>query len=97
MEPFHGETLVHFQRDTTAHKWLRAGVMQDGVVVRNRDGVSQGNPISPVLANLYLHHVLDLWFGRRFKRGCRGAAHLFRFVNGFLPVHMFAAIRCAGA
>ncbi len=65
-------------------KWLRAGVMQDGVVVRNREGVSQGNPISPVLANLYLHHVLDLWFERRFKRGCRGAAHLIRFVDDFV-------------
>jgi RNA-directed DNA polymerase len=65
-------------------KWLRAGVMQDGVVVRNRDGVSQGNPISPVLANLYLHHVLDLWFERRFTRSCRGAAYLIRFVDDFV-------------
>jgi len=65
-------------------KWLRAGVMQDGVVVRNSEGVSQGNPISPVLANLYLHHVLDLWFERRFKRSCRGAVHLIRFVDDFV-------------
>ena len=65
-------------------KWLRAGVMQDGVVVRNKDGVSQGNPISPVLANLYLHHVLDLWFERRVKRGCQGAAYLIRFVDDFV-------------
>jgi group II intron reverse transcriptase/maturase len=65
-------------------KWLRTGVMQDGVVVRTREGVSQGNPISPVLANLYLHHVLDLWFERRFKRSCRGAAHLIRFVDDFV-------------
>jgi RNA-directed DNA polymerase len=72
-------------------KWLRAGVMQDGVVVRNRDGVSQGNPISPVLANLYLHHVLDLWFERRFKRGCRGAAHLIRFVDDFVVGFQYKA------
>jgi RNA-directed DNA polymerase len=65
-------------------KWLRAGVMQDGVVVRNKDGVSQGNPISPVLANVYLRHVLDLGFERRFKRGCQGAAYLIRFVDDFV-------------
>src|SRR5262249_23240108 len=64
-------------------KWLRAGVMQDGVVVRTRAGVSQGNPISPVLANVYLHYVLDLWFERRFKRDCRGEARLIRFVDDF--------------
>jgi len=72
-------------------KWLRAGVMQDGVVVRSREGVSQGNPISPVLANLYLHHVLDLWFERRFKRGCRGAAHLIRFVDDFVVCFQYKA------
>lgn len=72
-------------------KWLRAGVMQGGVVVRNRDGVAQGNPISPVLANLYLHHVLDLWFERRFKRGCRGAARLIRFVDDFVVCFQYKA------
>jgi len=74
-----------------AGKWLRAGVMQDGVVVRTREGVSQGNPISPVLANVYLHYVLDLWFERRFKRGCRGEAHLIRFVDDFVAVFQYQA------
>jgi group II intron reverse transcriptase/maturase len=72
-------------------KWLRAGVMQDGVVVRTREGVSQGNPISPVLANVYLHYVLDLWFERRFKKGCRGEAHLIRFVDDFVAVFQYQA------
>ena len=67
-------------------KWLRAGVMQDGVVVRTEKGVSQGNPISPVLANVYLHYVLDLWFERRFRRQCRGEAYLIRFVDDFVAV-----------
>ena len=72
-------------------KWLRAGVMQDGVVVRAEEGVSQGNPISPVLANVYLHYVLDLWFERRFKRGCRGAAYLIRFVDDFVACFQWQA------
>jgi RNA-directed DNA polymerase len=67
-------------------KWLRAGVMQDGVVVRTKRGVSQGNPISPVLANVYLHYVLDLWFERRFRRHCRGEIYLIRFVDDFVAV-----------
>lgn len=46
-------------------KWLKAGVMEHGVVTRNEEGTPQGGPISPVLANIYLHYVLDLWFERR--------------------------------
>jgi group II intron reverse transcriptase/maturase len=72
-------------------KWLRAGVMQDGVVVRTEEGVPQGNPISPVLANVYLHYVLDLWFERRFKRGCRGAAYLIRFADDFVACFQYQA------
>src|SRR3977135_1329552 len=58
------------------NKWLKAGVMADGVGVRTRDGVPQGGPASPVLSNIYLHYVLDLWFERRFKKSCRGSAEL---------------------
>ena len=52
-------------------KWLRAGVMQDGVVVRTAAGTPQGGPLSPVLANVYLHVVLDLWFEKKVRRGLR--------------------------
>ena len=51
-------------------KWLRAGAMVNGVIVRTEEGVFQGGPISPVLANIYLHYVLDLWFERVFARQC---------------------------
>jgi len=53
-------------------KWLRAGVMQDGVVVHVHEGSPQGGPVSPVLANIYLHYVLDLWFEKKFKTWCQG-------------------------
>ncbi len=44
------------------HKWLKAGALEDGRVVRSEGGTPQGGVISPLLANLYLHCVLDVWF-----------------------------------
>ena len=52
-------------------KWLRAGVMQDGVVIRTEAGTLQGGPLSPLLANVYLHFVLDLWFEKKVRRWFR--------------------------
>jgi len=65
-------------------KWLAAGAMQDGVVIRSEEGTPQGGPISCILANIYLHFSLDLWFERRFKSWCRGEAQLVRFVDDFV-------------
>ena len=66
------------------NKWLKAGVMENGVVILSEDGVPQGGPVSPVLANIYLHYVLDLWFERRFKKTCRGYAELTRFADDYV-------------
>jgi len=68
------------------NKWLKAGVMERGVVTRASEGVPQGGPVSPVLANVYLHYVLDLWFERRFKKTCRSVAELTRFADDFVAV-----------
>lgn len=65
-------------------KWLNAGAMQDGVVLRTDEGTPQGGPISCVLSNLYLHHSLDLWFEKKFKPQCQGEAYLVRFVDDFV-------------
>src|ERR1700687_6122113 len=65
-------------------KWLNAGAMQDGVVVYAKEGTPQGGPISPVLSNLYLHFVLDLWFEKKIKPQCRGEAYLSRFADDFV-------------
>lgn len=70
-------------------KWLRAGVMTGGVVLRNDDGVPQGGPISPILANIYLHFALDLWFEKRVKTNCRGSAYLFRFADDFVAAFQY--------
>jgi group II intron reverse transcriptase/maturase len=66
------------------NRWLKAGVMENGVVTLSADGVPQGGPVSPVLSNIDLHYVLDLWFERRFKKTCRGYAELTRFADDFV-------------
>jgi RNA-directed DNA polymerase len=73
------------------NKWLRAGVMENGVTVRREEGVPQGGPISPILANVYLHYALDLWFERRFKRSCRGQAYLVRFADDFVAAFQYGS------
>lgn len=65
-------------------KWLKAGVMFQGVVTHPDSGTPQGGPISCILANLYLHYVLDLWFEKVFKRSCQGEAYITRFVDDFV-------------
>jgi RNA-directed DNA polymerase len=62
-------------------KWLKAGVMEEGVERHPEDGTPQGGVISPLLANIYLHEVLDLWFETAVKPRLRGDAHLVRFAD----------------
>ena len=66
-------------------KWLKAGVLDtDGKVLRPEGGTPQGGIISPLLANVYLHYALDLWFERVFQRSCRGGAFLHRYADDFV-------------
>jgi RNA-directed DNA polymerase len=65
-------------------KFLHVGVMDRGVKVRNEDGVPQGGPLSPLLANIYLHYVLDLWFERRVQGACEGRSFLVRYADDFV-------------
>ena len=66
-------------------KWLKAGVLDtDGKVLRPEGGTPQGGIISPILANVYLHYALDLWFERVFQRNCRGGAFLHRYADDFV-------------
>jgi group II intron reverse transcriptase/maturase len=70
-------------------KWLRAGVMEHGVVARPESGTPQGGPISPCLANVYLHYVLDLWFEKREKQKMQGEVYLTRFVDDFVVAFQY--------
>jgi RNA-directed DNA polymerase len=65
-------------------KWLSAGAMHNGVIIRTEEGTPQGGPISCVLANIYLHFTLDLWFEKKFRSNCHGEAYLVRFVDDFV-------------
>ena len=65
-------------------KWLNAGVIDEGRLLLADDGVFQGATISPILANLYLHEVLDLWFEQEVKPRMRGEVALFRYADDFI-------------
>jgi RNA-directed DNA polymerase len=66
-------------------KWLRAGILEeDGRVLHPESGTPQGGTVSPVLANVYLHYVLDLWFERRVKKHNKGGCELFRYADDFV-------------
>ena len=53
-------------------KWLRAGILEDGVVTTSDRGTGQGSVASPLLANIYLHYVFDLWANRWRQREATG-------------------------
>lgn len=65
-------------------KWLNAGVMEEGRIYRPEAGTPQGGVISPLLANVYLHEVLDVWFEQVVKPRLRGSAHLVRYADDFV-------------
>jgi group II intron reverse transcriptase/maturase len=65
-------------------KWLHVGVLEDGRLLTTETGTGQGQVISPLLANIYLHYVLDEWFERVVKPRLRGAAHEIRYADDFI-------------
>lgn len=65
-------------------RWLKVGVLEDGVVTASEEGTPQGGSISVLLSNLYLHYVLDLWFDKAVKPRLRGEAYLIRYIDDFI-------------
>src|SRR6516165_2943876 len=66
-------------------KWLKAGVMEEGVVRASEKGTGQGSVISPLLANIYLHYVLDLWIDRHWRRReATGNMIIVRYADDFI-------------
>lgn len=84
------EILRHRVRDGVLlrliGKWLNAGVLEAGEVSYPEEGTPQGGVISPLLANIYLHEVLDVWFEREVKPRLRGEALLVRYADDFVLV-----------
>jgi group II intron reverse transcriptase/maturase len=67
-------------------KWLKAGVWEEGTITHPDEGTPQGGVISPLLANIYLHYVLDEWFEQEVKPRLTGRAFLIRFADDFVMV-----------
>jgi RNA-directed DNA polymerase len=66
-------------------KWLKAGVLEtDNTVIHPANGSPQGGVVSPVLANIYMHYALNLWFEKVVKPQCRGSASLWVYADDFV-------------
>lgn len=66
------------------HKWLHAGVMEEGQLTHSETGTAQGSAISPLLANVYLHYALDLWAQQWRERHARGEMIIVRYADDFV-------------
>ncbi len=65
--------------------WLKAGILEtDGTIFHPHTGTPQGGVISPILANIYLHYMLDLWFTKVVKPHCQGQAHIILYADDFV-------------
>jgi hypothetical protein len=67
-------------------KWLKAGVLEDGALTYPETGTPQGGVISPLLANIFLHEVLDTWFEAQVRPRLTGRARLIRFADDFVII-----------
>ena len=65
-------------------KWLKAGVLEDGVLTVSERGTGQGSVISPLLANVYLHYVFDLWAERWRHREAVGTVIIVRYADDLI-------------
>ena len=70
-------------------RFLKAGIMEDGKYMESDRGTPRGGLISPTLANVYLHYVLDLWFEKTIKPRLRGEAHYVRYADDFLVMFQY--------
>lgn len=65
-------------------RFLKGGYMEQGKYYKTDKGTPQGGVISPILANVYLHYVLDLWFEKSVKKHCVGQAYMVRYADDFV-------------
>ncbi|WP_250312143.1 reverse transcriptase domain-containing protein [Rickettsia endosymbiont of Oedothorax gibbosus] len=64
--------------------WLEAGIMEDGKLIASSSGSPQGGVISPTLANIYLHYVVDLWVTKVASKSINGEMYSFRYADDLL-------------
>jgi len=70
-------------------RFLKAGIVEDLSFFESDKGTPQGGLISPILANVYLHYILDIWFEKVVKKQCRGEAHIVRYADDFVCLFEF--------
>jgi RNA-directed DNA polymerase len=79
-------------------KWLKAGILEDGVVAVDDRGTGQGSVISPLLANVYLHYCFDLWAERWRRHEARGDMIVVRYADWSASrkrtTHVVSLMRC---
>ena len=86
------EQLIEFLSHRIADKrvlrmvkrFLKSGIQEDGQYRASDRGTPQGGVISPLLANIYLHYTLDLWFEKRIKAQSQGYARLIRYADDYV-------------
>ena len=65
-------------------RFLKSGVFEEGKLNLGEEGVPQGGSISPILSNIYLHYVLDLWYKKAYRNVCTGPSRLIRYADDFV-------------
>ena len=85
--------LEHRVKDSSLirliQKWLKAGILDDGIVINPTTGTPQGGIVSPILANIYLHYALDIWFQQTIKPKCRGKCVLVRYADDYVAAFQY--------
>ena len=72
-------------------RFLKAGVMEEGKYLETDKGTPQGGLLSPILANIYLHYALDLWFEKEVKKQLKGFAQLIRYADDFIVCFQYGS------
>ena len=78
------QRIVDFSLLQLISRFLKSGIMEEGIYFETDQGTPQGGVLSPVLANVYLHYVLDSWFETEVKPQLNGYAHLVRYADDFV-------------
>lgn len=81
---FLGHRIADKRVLTVIKSWLEAGIIEEGKVLKSDVGTAQGGAISPLLANIYLHYVLDLWFEKKIKPRMKERCRLIRYADDFV-------------
>lgn len=72
-------------------RFLKAEIMEEGKYIETDKGTPQGGVLSPILANIYLHYILDLWFERKVKKQLNGFARLIRYADDFIVLFQYGS------